>query len=356
MEHPALSFYRAQFWTTIGWWLLVRIASGQNLYDVANSSVFTRPSWLGGSTMRRLHAPQNRKLIFCASVASLGAASFLGGHDEKSSLTWVARLGVAFVVSFYHLLETSTTQRHGEYPLLYNVWAMCIPLPAFASAASLGIAIHFLLSAGIAKLLVGGRAWFSSATMQHYLSVYRDSRAAPPLSKKANQFICARPWAATCISAATIAVECVLVPLTLFLPPSWRFLATFSVVCMHVGIGAFMSLRVGLVFFTTLPAYVIGFQSVAACGSTEWWLAALVGLAPSLLVCASRKLLPDIWPCSSVSLFMWSGEQARALSEKLMCRDTRLVVCTSETLSRQHGIIGLPGAPQFILLVQKHKY
>jgi hypothetical protein len=69
------------------------------------------------------------------------------------------RLAIAGAVSLYHLLENSTTNRHGDFPLLYNVWAMCLPDAGYASAASFGIGIHFVLSSGVSKLLIGGRRW-----------------------------------------------------------------------------------------------------------------------------------------------------------------------------------------------------
>ena len=100
--------------------------------------------------------------------------------------------------------------------------------------------------------------------MRAYLSIYCDAAAAPPLSKTLNRWARQRPWATASISVATVALECGLIPLTLVMPPRWRALGTATMVCMHVGIAALMSFRVGLVFFTTFPAYVVGFRCAAS--------------------------------------------------------------------------------------------
>jgi hypothetical protein len=104
-------------------------------------------------------------------------------------------------------------------------------------------------------------------------------------------------------------------------------------VAMHLGIALLMSLRVGLVFFTTLPTYLIGFRCASLPGSPEWLCAVCLGIGPSLAALLSQKLLPDQWPSSSISLFMWSGAQADALARHLMTGDTRIVMCTDAALA-----------------------
>ena len=80
---------------------------------------------------------------------------------------------------------------------------------------------------------------------------------------------------------------------------------------MHVGIALAMSLRVGVVFLTTLPGYVLGFSCAAPLLSPAWLLALAVGALPTALALARGAPLPEAWPLSPISLFMWSGEQAR---------------------------------------------
>jgi len=344
MEHPARGFYRAQFYTSVAWWLLVRRISGKFLFDVAASSVFTRPGWLPRRWLRRLHGA--RKLVFVASLAGLGAGGLLSG----SLPPLLVRAGVAALFSLYHLLENSTTNRHGEFPVLYAVWGLCIPDPRYASAFCLGNTIHFILSSGVCKLLVGGRQWLHASTMQTYLRAYSESKSAPPASMTLNRCAAAAPWVASGISVSTVVLEVCLIPMTLFLPPSHRFLAVTGLVAMHVGIATLMSARVGLVFLTTLPIYIVGFSCEAPVFSPEWWCAAAIGIGPSAWSVARQRMLPDDWPCSAVSLFMWSGQQADAIIKTMMTGDRRIVLATSEAAAGARNgeakpgdsIIGLP--------------
>ena len=109
-QHPAAAYYRWQLFSTLGWWLLVFIASGKPLHEVVYGSVATRPSWLGANAMHRLHSSTTRKYIFLAPLVALAA----GGLSHYVQSSFLARAGIAIVVSLYHLLETSTTCRHGE--------------------------------------------------------------------------------------------------------------------------------------------------------------------------------------------------------------------------------------------------
>jgi hypothetical protein len=66
-------------------------------------------------------------------------------------------------------------------------------------------------------------------------------------------------------------------------------------------------------------------------------------------VMATQTLLPDDWPCSALSLFMWSGEQADAISRNLMTGDLRVVLATAAPDGRGAGqsnkdddLLGLP--------------
>ena len=54
--------------------------------------------------------------------------------------SWPVRLTAAVAVSLYHLLESCGTNRHGEYPLLYNAVGMLLPADC-AHAFALGVAI-----------------------------------------------------------------------------------------------------------------------------------------------------------------------------------------------------------------------
>jgi len=239
------------------------------------------------------------------------------------------RVFVAFCISAYHLIESSVTNRHGEFPLLYNAWAMVLP-EDYAHAASLGVAVHFILSSGVAKLAVGGIAWLSPRTMAHYLEIYRTSQDAKPLLPKCTRWLSSWPWATAGFAMVTILGEVFLIPSCLFAPPGfYRELGFYAMIALHVGIALIMSAKVGLVFFTTLPMYTLGFTATAQVGSWPWTLAATIGFAPTLVKLAlTGRLLPEDWPSSPLSLFMWNGKQAATWAPLLLKGDTRLVMST----------------------------
>lgn len=263
--HAHASWYALQLSAVLLWWALIKRKTGKHLYSLCSSSVITRPSWLSREALTLLVS--HKRQIFLALPAALAAGAFAGQHA-------LVRLLVALVVSLYHLSESSHTNRHGEYPVLYTAWAMVLPA-SFAHAASMGVAIHFVLSCGIAKCMVGGpRAWVFGGTMRTYLEVYGQSTSSKPLVRGLNRLLARR--ASTMIGASTLLLECVAVPLTLLLPGA-RFLlgappprprcmplsccqksarvrtGVWGMVGLHVGIALAMSLNVGLVFPTTLP-------------------------------------------------------------------------------------------------------
>jgi hypothetical protein len=219
---------------------------------------------------------------------------------------------------------------HGEYPILYDVWALCLP-EAWAHAACFGIAVHFVLSTGIAKLSVGGLSWMRCdsksrharihgsklvirpvcrpETMRTYLDCYRGSKSAPPFSKQANAWLSGSDTRTTALAVGTVLLECVLVPSSLFLPPNARPLLAAMLIMMHIGIAVTMSTRVGLIFITSLPAYTIGFSCNAPVASGTWMVASVIGLVPSATAALCGRKLPENWPSSPISLFMFSAPQ-----------------------------------------------
>eukprot|EP00164_Ancoracysta_twista_P011297 GFYU01017368.1.p1 GENE.GFYU01017368.1~~GFYU01017368.1.p1 ORF type:complete len:481 (-),score=89.80 GFYU01017368.1:179-1621(-) len=316
------TFYTWQAVATIVWWLLVRGVFKLPLWALSAGSVYTRPSWMDPAIIMMLRI--NLKMYFLAVPISLAMAALLP--------QWTAvRVLAALAVSLYHLLETGVTNRHGEYPMLYASWAMVLPVE-YASAAALGCVIHFVVSTGIAKLALGGLRWGQPSTMETYLKLYQTSRSMPPLSKGLNRWAVGQPVVTALISMSTLVLELLVVPgVALFCPPSYRVLAFWLMLGMHVGIAVIMSFNLALVFFTTLPCYYVGFTCDAAVGSTLWWFAVCVGLGPACWSLATRKPLPDNWPLSPISLFMWSGPQANALARATMVSDQKIVLTTDAT-------------------------
>ena len=145
---------------------------------------------------------------------------------------------------------------------------------------------------------------------------YRNSRSAKPLHAALSSWITSRDWATSAIAVSTVALECVLVPFTLFKPPWWRTMIGLHVmVAMHVGIAVTMSAHVGFAFLTVLPSYALGFHSSpysdgalvgAADGagaesgsmvemwSAGWWCAVAVGLLPSAFAACRGHLTTKV--------------------------------------------------------------
>ena len=158
----------------------------------------------------------------------------------------------ALATSVYHLVESSASSRHGEYPWLYISWAWLLP-DAWAHAASFGVMVHFVLSSGIAKVIIGGAGWLDARTLKTYLDVYRPSKSSPPLSRRVSQEIAARTWMLQLIGAGTILLECLLIPACLLLPPTYRPLGALAMIGMHFGIGLSMSLEVAPPLRRSMP-------------------------------------------------------------------------------------------------------
>jgi len=241
------SFYASQLACLLVWSGLVRVMTGRHLHALCAGAVITRPPWLSARWLLLLD--KHRSSVFAALPVVLAVAAVWPS-------SWPVRLIAAVAVSLYHLLESCGTNRHGEYPLLYNAVGMLLPAD-WAHAFALGVAIHFVLSSGVAKLQCGGRAWLEEGTMRVYLDVYRSSSSGPPLSRALSRWLSRRAWATRAIARATVLLECVLVPAALLLPPAWRPLCCWAMALMHVGIALAMSLRVGVVFLTTLPGYAL---------------------------------------------------------------------------------------------------
>ena len=150
------SFYASQLACLLVWSGLVRVMTGRHLHALCAGAVLTRPPWLSARWLLLLD--KHRSSVFAALPVVLAVAAVWPS-------SWPVRLIAAVAVSLYHLLESSGTNRHGEYPLMYNALGMLLPAD-HAHAFALGVAIHFVLSSGVAKLQYGGRAWLEEGTMR----------------------------------------------------------------------------------------------------------------------------------------------------------------------------------------------
>ena len=315
--------------------LHAQATTGKHLYSLCNGSVLTRPSWLDADKLVLLTS--HKKIVILAMPVALALGAL--AHEYAA-----IRCLVALAISLYHLVETAFTSRHGEYPVLYSSWAMVLPSP-YAEAAIFGVAVHFCLSCGVAKCFVGGVAgWVRGdepshpATMTTYLSVYHNSTSSRPLSATLNRWLARHP---SIVGVGTLLLECVAVPACLLLPAAMRPLGVWGMIGLHVGILWGMSVKVGFVFLTTLPVYIAGFRCDATVGSAEWWLAASIALLPSALALGRRRLLPEDWPSTPCSLFMWNGAQADLIARLTMTGTTRIVLATRE-VGELAELVGLP--------------
>ena len=389
--HP---FYTQMLISVGVWWTLVSIAGKRPLYDASEGSVITIPSWLPKQVLVRLQQKKYRSIIFYGQTIGLSLAYCFGAQYT------VVRIIAAILFTFYHLIEHSETNRHGEFPVLYSMWAMCLygnvgatanddrqddDIEDIRQACVWGIAIHFILSSGYSKIVVGCRdrggmlssssSWIHPCTMEAYLTCFRQystTKLSKPISPKLNERICSSKLLCTSISIFTILFECIITPGSLFMTPEQRPIVCYTMIGFHVGIALFMSKKVGIVFITSLPVYIYGFCHgssstsfyVGTTTTTPWIIAATVGLGPTLS-CILMSILPsnssracsdgrvtssgryyggemisENWPLSPISLFMWNGKSAQCIMQLLMVGDKRLVLATSKVASKQQ-LIGL---------------
>ena len=324
------------------------LAARKPLYEVAEGSVITIPSWLSSNFLVKLQ--RHRPLIFYLEAIGLSLAWCFGNDSVE------IRVLAAVLFTLYHLVEHSETNRHGEFPILYSMWAMCLQDEEMRRACVWGIAIHFIFSAGYSKVAVGGfhskyfyPLWMHPCTMETYLTCYRRARTglSRPIFPRINALICRSKLSCTALSLLTIIFECTLAPASLFMDVEQRPMVCYMMITLHVGIALFMSKKVGIVFITSLPVYIYGFQSDVALGSTPWIVASTIGFGPTLFgimvsgfknsVCG----LAENWPISPVSLFMWNGKTAQCILQLFMTGDKRMVLATTRVASKEDGLLGL---------------
>lgn len=338
----ASSFYLCSsilMWTV---WLVFSVLSRSDWHQRGlKVPVLTRPTWAPpwlATTLRR----RTLYLTVCHGVPwVLLLASWLGPAAA-------GRVAVAVAVSLYGWTEAAVTHSHRDFAMVYTAWALALlPLP-MAKGVAHGICIHFIASSGFAKLLVGGvSSWAAPETMRSILRHYGRFNLADagPLSPMLNRFVCEHDSIASAIAAATLVFECVLVPLSLFLPCGGpRFAVALASVGLHIGIATVQSGVVGLAFLPNLATYLLGFNNDLEVGSDGWWLSLVVTAVSAFAVIGRGwRLLPENWPLTPFALFAWSSFQWNLLFTHFVRRRTRLALAVSST-ALAAGKAGLIGA------------
>jgi len=319
-----ISFYFALGVTVWLIWLSGTVVGGSDLHTRGlNNPLCMKPSWMPKNVLLGvLRQPALYRFLCHAPPACLLLASY-----RPESLA--CRLLAALSFTAYSLVETSVTHSHRDYPATYALWVLaCFGESATSQGLILGIAVHLMISSGIAKLRVGGVAWAYPSTMRGVLGHYVNKAGADgPLIKPLTAWARSSKAVLFGFGAGTLFFECVVVPLGLFLPPGLRVMVAYGAFGMHVGIAALQSLAIGTAFLVNSVIYAYGFGSgVQPFTSGNGWPEALAVASASAFYSIFIGLLPENFPSTPFALFAWNGKQWDSLFEHLVTGNTRLVV------------------------------
>lgn len=218
----------------------------------------------------------------------------------------------------------------------------------------------------------------------------RNTGPSGPLSRKLYDFVIQRDFLLRAAAFGTILLECGLIPTVMILKTltniamtsagntvdeghlqlrqnvseRMNLIAFLGMVGMHIGIALVQSKTVGLAFLTVIPTYALAFLArkldvIGGSGSSNLTagsnfqittipttstpsfslvslpnllhiISCASALGPTLLVFLnirkSKFPLPENWPFSPISLFMWNSDQTKELAENAMLLDTRVVI------------------------------
>ena len=314
----------------------------------ARYSIATCPTFVPRSFFLLLH----KKHVYPVLCHSVSPLFFLASQYPNH---FSFRCTAALLISLYSLAETSVTSSHRDYLTLYTSWALCLTnSDALASGFALGFCIVLIAGSGWTKVLIGGwSAWSHASTLANIFKAYHSCTLANcgPLLPSLNRTIRTYPILITALSTMTLLFECVVVPLSLFMPSNQRWAMMFVSVAMHIGIGVLQSFIIGAAFLPNVATYWFGFGSIVVeVGSTAWLASVVVvglwgALTFALTTTANKKtvrLLPEDWPCTPFALFAWNGNQWKTLFDRYVTSNRRLVVYNSKDIIKE----GLSIAPR----------
>eukprot|EP00930_Biecheleria_cincta_P042909 TRINITY_DN29522_c0_g1_i1.p1 TRINITY_DN29522_c0_g1~~TRINITY_DN29522_c0_g1_i1.p1 ORF type:complete len:448 (+),score=47.42 TRINITY_DN29522_c0_g1_i1:30-1346(+) len=316
-------FFALQAGTWLFLWAIIRITSGVDFFRQAYSfPVVTRPSWLPLRAFLFLRRPGiYLTACYCLPLALVVAAW------QPSAVS--VRLCAALLGSIYSLVESSATNSHRDYPMLYNLWALALLPPRWAEGVALGVCLHFVASSGLAKLYIGGLEWLGPGPLESVLRTYGDLSfsSGGPGSPKMSKLVRDSPLSMSLLDRMTLLYEVLVVPAALFLPPSARLAVGLGgMICLHLGIYVFQSAIIGVFFIPNVATYTLGFGSNLEVGDAEWYASPCLFCLSIGYVALTRSLLPENWPLTPFALFGWSGSQWDALHDTFVRSETRLVM------------------------------
>ena len=76
-----------------------------------------------------------------------------------------------------------------------------------------------------------------------------------PLIPALNVELRRKDWAVTLLSVTTLMFECILVPLSMFMPSHVRWIMMLLSVGMHIGIGVIQSFIIGIAFLPNVGKF-----------------------------------------------------------------------------------------------------
>jgi len=317
-------FYALQTTTWLFLWLVVRLVGGVDFFKQANTfPLATRPSWLPLKVFLFLRRPE----IYLTSCYVLPLALSLAAWQPSVR---ALRVLAAIPGSVYCLVESSSTNSHRDYPMLYNLWALALLPDRWAEGVALGVCVHFVAASGLAKLHIGGLAWLGPGPLSSVLRWYGDLEFADggPGSPRMNRLARDSQLCLSGLDKATLLFEILAVPAAMFLTPEARLCVGLGgMVCLHFGIYIFQSAIIGLFFLPNIASYALGFGAHVKVGDPQWYSSlSLFCLSFGYIALFPRRLLPEDWPLTPFALFGWSGAQWDALFDAFVRGDTRLVM------------------------------
>lgn len=250
---PASTFYTLVAVTQLLCTIVMSIADGGDFHSRgARYSLATRPTCIPTFVFLTLH----HKFLYPVLCHGVPFIMYAAACNPGSMYF---RLTAAIFMSMYSLAETSVTSSHRDYANLYTSWALVFSSSTnVAAGIALGVSVLLVSGSGLSKLLVGGTSeWAHSSTLSTVLAAYNEYSLdrCGPLIPALNVELRRKDWAVRLLSVTTLMFECILVPLSMFMPSHVRWIMMLLSVGMHIGIGVIQSFIIGIAFLPNVGKF-----------------------------------------------------------------------------------------------------